>query len=699
MKLFFSLLFFSSTFALAESSSLSVPPSPQLKSASIMDSSSTSLTDSSGFEVKLISPYKQIKKGSSFLVGIQIKMQEDWYTYWSFAGDFGIAPHINFKTTDKIQIKTLPLPRPQRKDLSLEGNAYYSFIYEQELLIPLDAFVQNSYDKDNLELKLNLEWGLCKDVCLNKISPLELNLAIGTDFKEDPSQKIIFDFWKDRFPQKPELIQLNSSFSESDSKQILSFSFEPEIKCLDAFPKSRLDFSTKKPKRIQQTENSCSFEFTKSEGSLNTLSGLLIYSQNGQIQSSWFVAQKEEKLALIWFILMAFLGGLILNVMPCVLPIIFLKFYNNLQIKSFSRKKQFLLNGSYSLGVILSFLILALIIFMAKKSGESLGWGFHLQSPLFVNLLALLFTLMGFYLLDLFSLSIPKLPKLFKEEKILSHFLTGVLSTTAASPCTVPFMASAVGFAFSRTYLEIFAIFFFLGLGLSSPYLLLSFFPQVFKYIPSPGAWSQTLKKLFSIPLFLTSLWLLSILYLQLELKVFILSLLVFPVLVGGVFITKQSSKPILKKVSALSSASFILIVLALQTPFHSSKENPISKKEALLKRGFNWQNFDENKIVYNQRQSKNIFIAFGAEWCLTCQFNDRLFKTKSFQEVVDQYNIQLFYGDWTNKTDSITSFLEKYSRQGVPFYIFYQGEDKAFIFPTLLTENSLLEKLKELAQ
>jgi len=646
--------------------------------------------DSSLYEIKLISPYKRIEKGKPFLAGIQIKMAKDWYSYWSFPGDFGISPHIK----SEASLKRLPLPRPERKNLRVGNKDFYSFIYKNEVLIPLEVFVPTSYTKDNFVLDLSLEWGLCKDICINKKTELSLPLKIGSHFQEDPSKKVVFDFWKNSFPQKAKAIQLESQFLQQ--YQVISFSFDSQVKCLDLFPQSSLYFSTKKPKLLEQTEKSCSFQVSPSSDSLTKMVGLFIYIKEGELQSSSFTALKQEKGHLLWFILMAFLGGLVLNFMPCVLPIIFLKFYNNLQIKALSRRKQLLLNGSYSAGVILSFLFLALIIFVAKKSGESLGWGFHLQSPLFVSLLALLFTLMGLYLLDSFSFikSSQFSISFFKDNKVFSHFLTGVLSTTAASPCTVPFMASTVGFAFSRTYLEIFTIFFFLGLGLSFPYLLLSFFPQVFRYVPSPGRWSQNLKKLFSIPLFLTTLWLLSILYFQVELDAFLLILISWPLLIGAVFIQKLKLKPLLKKILTSLLILTLFSLLLLQTkPDHE----PLTQKNILI--DSNWENFDENEILYSQAQGKNSFIALGAKWCLTCQFNERIFKTKKFKALVEKHKIQLFYGDWTNKTDIITDFLERQGRQGVPFYIFYKGEEKFFIFPTLLNETSFLNKIEELVQ
>ena len=648
--------------------------------------------------LELISPQTQIKKGESFLAGIRITLPEDWYSYWSFAGDFGQAPSIQWKQIENVKIQPLPFPTPKRKPLFINKKQSYSFIYEKELLIPFKIFVGESYTEDHLPLSLDLQWFVCKEVCLAKNSSLDLDLKIGESFKARPKSKKIFDFWEPFFPKK---ITLKSYFKSKDKKLVINFSFEEELKCLDLFPERKEDFSTFAPVLLSQNSHSCSFQVEKSQSNLPKISGLLVYSKQGKKHSSLFQSLQYKGLGILWFVFMAFLGGLLLNIMPCVLPIIFLKFYNTLELKHLSPKKILTLNLSYALGVIISFLFLAFVIFISKQTGESLGWGFHLQSPVFLTFLALLFTFMSFYLLNFISLPAPKVSLFFKEEKLFSHFMTGVLSTTAASPCTVPFMASAVGFAFSRSYIEIFTIFFFLGLGLSSPYLILSFFPTALKYVPSPGRWTETIKKLLSLPLFLTVLWLLRILYLQVGLKFFLLSLSVFPFLLIWIFIQKTIKNSFIKKGSTFVFICSVILIFVTQKTLHSpslEKNQSFKQNKKRLTQDLNWMNFDENKILFDKQAGKNIFVAVGAEWCLTCKLNERIFKKQEFKSLVKKHQIQLYYGDWTSKTLEITEFLESYAQQGVPFYIFFKGEEKVFIFSNLLFKDLFLQDLENLS-
>lgn len=652
--------------------------------------------DKEPFHIELISPYNQVKKEKAFQLALRIQIPEEWYSYWSFAGDFGQSPTIQWKQLEHVYIKPLPFPYPERKSFFINQKQSYSFVYEKELLIPFEIFIDKEYEASTLPLALHIKWFVCKDICLSRENHLSLQLKLSDHFEEEQKTKEVFDFWKTFFPKE---INLKSHFRVKDEKLIVQFLFEEPIKCLDVFPSQKEDFSTAAPVFLNQGLNSCSFQVEKSHD-LPKISGLLTYYKNGEKASTQFQSYNKRKLSLLWFVFLAFLGGLILNVMPCVLPILFLKFYNTMELKHLSREKVLALNLSYVIGVIVSFLCLAFVIVLSKKAGESLGWGFHLQSPLFVVFLILLFTVMAFYLLDFVSFSGPKVSLFFKDEKKLSHFVTGILSTTAASPCTVPFMASAVGFAFSRSYLEIFMIFFFLGFGLSFPYFLLSFLPGILKYLPSPGSWAETLKKLFSIPLFLTVLWLLRILYLQVNWKVFVFSLGVFPLLLCYLFLQKVIQKAVLKQFFVFCFLILFVAFFVVQKQLQSFilKHDVVRQNKKASQQGLEWRIFEENQILFDKQSGKKLFMAFGAEWCLTCKLNERIFETREFKNLVKEENIILYYGDWTMKNKEITDFLEKYVHQGVPFYIFFKGEEKTFIFPTLLFKESFLKELKSLS-
>ena len=498
----------------------------------------------------------------------------------------------------------------------------------------------------------------------------------------------LFDKWKAQSPNKT---ALKSRFQTKNSTKLIHFHLENPENCVDIYPLQPEDFSPA-PAKLITGRNGCTFETGSGSSQLPKISGLLLYkNQEGKTQGTLFTSREETPFHLLWFALLAFIGGLILNVMPCVLPIIFLKLYNTLELRGKTTKSLIWLNISYATGVISSFLLLALFIFVSKTAGESIGWGFHLQSPVFVTLLSFLFLFMGFYLLGWFSLPVPKASLNFKGDKMFPHFLTGVLSTTAASPCTVPFMASAVGFAFSRSYLEIFIIFLFLGLGLSFPYLLLSFFPNFLNRLPGPGQWMQRLKTLFAFPLFATTLWLFYLLFFQLNQKTFLITMVLIPVSI--LFFLAQSffKTGVFKYMlfSAFLSTLAILIVfqkIGNTPPLHVKSPYPAS---------LSVQTFAPDKITQDRENDKNIFIAFGAEWCLTCKFNERVFHNKQIATFFKDHSISFYYGDWTNNNPLITKFLERYGYKGVPFYILFKGSQKTVIFPTLLTSKSFLKRLQ----
>ena len=659
------------------------------------------------YRIQLLSPYKKIKKGEPFPIGVFIQLDPGWHSYWSHAGDFGKAPTVKWPVPKGIRITPKPFPRPERHAYSLEAESAsrkersYSFIYKKEFLILFEALVEKSYPSSHVNIPLDMEWFICEEICVSKLSQASLDLEISSDFEDLPGARELFQKWEEQLPKNR---KLKSHFKRANSQLLISLFFDKPLKCLDIFPKRAEHFAAQPPVLLSQSENSCLFQAQSSSSRLSGISGLLVYSKGGKPQSAFFQSSEKKPFGLIWFVFMAFLGGLILNVMPCVLPLIFIKFHGVLELSRLSQKRILYLNLSYAAGVILSFLALALFILASKTAGASVGWGFHLQSPLFVSLLALLFVFMGLYLLKWIELPKPKLPASFplkfKDEKALSHFGAGVLSTTAASPCTVPFMAPALGFAFSRSYIEVFVIFFFLGLGLSFPYLTLSFFPKWLRFVPPPGKWMDTLRSFFSIPLFLTALWLAWLLYLQLDFPLFLLTICAFPLLGLLALCQKQIKSLNLKKTAALGIALSIAILLSAQQAINSSaaskrqagarKEKPTGPSKHL-----DWLPFSENHLRADLERGQNVFAAFGAAWCLTCKVNEQIFDSEEVVSFFKEAKIRLYYGDWTSHNPEITDFLDAYSQRGVPFYIFYSESGKATLFPTLLLKGRFLKTLK----
>ena len=643
------------------------------------------------FPPELTSPHTQIKKGEPFLLYARMRPAQGWHSYWSFAGDFGLPPKLSFPEVPYIKIRPLPLPTPKRKSFELNGRPAYSFVYEEEFLIPFELTVDKAHTAPKLQLSGHIEWSVCKEICISRKSPLKTDIAIGDHFKTDKKRQKLFSAHKNSFPQED--LNLKSSFKKQNDGALLSFYWEraEDIRCQDLFPSSRRDFSSRKPALLSQSAGSCSFQVEKPQA--HSLSGLLLYSREGQKASSLFHSFPQKGGGLIWFALLAFIGGLILNLMPCVLPVIFLKFYNNLKLKGLTKGQILLLNLSYTAGVVSSFLLLAFVIFISKQWGENLGWGFHLQSPGFITCLVLLFSFTACSMAGWAPAFSPRISVFFKG-KTLSHFMTGVLSTAAASPCTVPFMAGAVGFALSQGVWEIFLIFLFLGLGLSSPYLALALFPGALRYIPSPGRWTEILKRLLSIPLFATALWLVSLLYFQLDRRLFFASLLLLGLLFPVIFLYRRLKSQVLKKALPLIFISATGLLLWAQKAFHTPPPPPPVKNT----RGLDWPAFDNNRLLRDKQKGRNIFIAFGAKWCLTCQFNEKLFNKPEFQQLVKDKNIRLYYGDWTARDPEGARFLKSMGRAGVPLYVFFKGEERFFLFPELLFKESFFDRLRKLS-
>ncbi len=345
-----------------------------------------------------------------------------------------------------------------------------------------------------------------------------------------------------------------------------------------------------------------------------------------------------ETARLPWMMLLAFAGGIILNLMPCIFPILSIKAISLAQ-GSTDKKKARVEALLYLLGVVSCFMITASVLIWLRSKGEQIGWGFQLQSPVFVGLMIVIFSVILLMFLDIIQIRIPGINAIGKFSagtKNLSSFLTGFFAVLIASPCTAPFMGAAVGYTLTQPATVFYAVFLSLSLGYALPFTIIACFPKfVHKLLPKPGKWMDILKKIFAIPIFLTCIWLAWVLQNQL-------------------------------------------------------------RPAADISKDISWNAFNREEIEGLLNEHKPVFIDFTAKWCITCLANEKLALSSSeFQELVHKKQIHLFKGDWTNNNEEISKALESFGRQSVPLYIYYDGTGGYKVLPQLLTPGSVKEYLE----
>ncbi|MBX2808959.1 MAG: protein-disulfide reductase DsbD [Cellvibrionaceae bacterium] len=401
-------------------------------------------------------------------------------------------------------------------------------------------------------------------------------------------------------------------------------------------------------------------------------------------------AARTTKASAITMLLFALLGGLILNLMPCVLPVLSLKALSLSSGQDLQQQKRH--GWSYSLGVITTFVAVAGVLLAARAAGQAIGWGFQLQSPGFVTLLIYLFFVMGLALSGYITLGNRWMhvgQQLTQGHALKHSYFTGALAAVVASPCTAPFMASALGYAMGQPGWLALSIFATLGLGMALPFLLLSHLPQLSRFLPKPGAWMETFKQALAFPLYLTAVWLLWVLGRQLGHNAVILVLLGALTLVFIYWIGHR--KPPTVKWAGPLGLILVLLISGLNT-----LSAPITPSTAT--REPTWEPYSEQRLTQLRQQGKAVFINMTADWCLTCLANEKLVLTDGRLEAMKAKGIHLLKGDWTNYDPAITQFLETYQRNGVPLYVLFSSNPQApaKVLPQILTPKSLKAALSD---
>ena len=392
-----------------------------------------------------------------------------------------------------------------------------------------------------------------------------------------------------------------------------------------------------------------------------------------------------ENISLATVLLFALLGGMILNLMPCVFPILSIKVLSFTTTHQSIRSRH--IHGLvYTAGVVLSFVAIAIVMLALRAAGESIGWGFQLQSPLFVIFLVYLFFVMGLGLSGYLEIgsNLMALGQLSKSDSgLTSSFMTGVLATVIASPCTAPFMGPALGFAISQPTYVALLVFAFLGLGMALPFILLAWIPGLSKRLPRPGAWMDTFKQFLAFPLYITAVWLLWVAGRQTSMDVAAAVVTGLVLLVMGLWLWKLSARP------AGKLLAIVVLGTALAAPVVTVSED---SEES------DFQAYSPELLAELRGSGQPVFINLTADWCITCLVNERVaLSSEKVTQLINDQGIVYLKGDWTNNDPQITALLNQFQRSGVPLYLVYpRGSGPAQILPQILSESMIIETLTQ---
>ena len=648
------------------------------------------IVEVSDSRIELLTESNSIEPGDELLVGFKFSLSPGWHTYWVNPGDAGEGASIKWNLPRDVKASNILWPGPER----IPVEPLMTFGYENEVVLLTKIYTSKNTD---IPLTLNalVSWYTCKEICIPQEAEVSIPIKLG--FKSPSSSNRLLKQTLENVPTPFKGTYRVQSLDDSyiiqgqfeDNKQYDSIYFFPRFYGLTDYVESQLYEKNKDSFSLQVQPSGLKIEHESFEGVLATeKDGRLSYFEINHSLSSDNSSQEFSVLTLIIF---AFFGGLILNVMPCVFPILSIKILRFVEQSENSSYKTFKQGCLFSVGVIVSFLLIAALLISLKSGGESIGWGYQLQSPIVVSLLFYLFIVMGYIFMSniIIGSSLARLSLISSSKgDSLESFLTGVLAVIVASPCTAPFMGSAIGFALLQPSFYSILIFLGLGIGFSLPYLVLSAKPSLLSFLPKPGQWMETFKQFMAFPMWASALWLLWVLSGQVD------SQEIIQVLLGALIITiglwlLEKNKSESNWVKWMIRLPFVLLLIfalwLVPTTYSDSDEtqDQLAYTPQLLE-----DLREENNLV---------FLNFTADWCITCKVNEAVaLKTSEVSKVLAEKNITYLEADWTRKDPIISETLEQYGRTGLPLYLLFPSEGDPLILPEILTEDILLSYLNE---
>jgi Thiol:disulfide interchange protein len=691
-------------------------------------------------KAELIAETTAIRPGLPFWVAIRFELEEHWHTYWRNPGDSGQPTSVKWKLPPGFKADDIQWPIPKRIEVSgLVGYGYEKEVMHMVRITPPDELPVGK----PVTLTGKVRWLVCKEECIPGNAELTLTLPVTSDVPQPSPWAEAFSRARAQLPLPTSEWKLRAALDGDHLVLLLMPPANAEpLTEVTFFPFEELVIEGAEPQHLLRVKGGYALRLVRSKVAektptqlagvvvtptgwrgagtepgltvevpiepLTALGDLLTPVAGTRSERSSSGGQPLGWLALLTTLGSAFLGGLILNLMPCVLPVLSIKVLGFVEQAKAGRGRAWQHGLVFTAGVMLSFWALAGVLLVLRAGGRQLGWGFQLQEPAFVAFLVAVLFVFGLVLFGVFEVGLGLTTvggAAMNRGGLVGSFFTGVLATVVATPCTVPFMGSALGVALTQPTAVALLIFTALALGMAAPYLVLAVAPQLLRFVPRPGAWMEIFKQFLGFLLMGSVVWLLWVLGLEVGVDGLALMLGVLVLIGLGGWIWGRwgniAQTPTTRRI-ALATALLIIVgstvfgvrMIRRLPPAAAAATNSTEIKAGSIR----WEPFSPARVAELRRAGKPVFVDFTAAWCLSCKANEKVaLEAEAVRQEIERRGIVMIKADWTNYDENITRVLAEFGRSGIPLYVFYPangGEPK--VLPEVITPSLILETFRE---
>jgi thiol:disulfide interchange protein/DsbC/DsbD-like thiol-disulfide interchange protein len=670
----------------------------------------------------LVSDTSAIVPGKPFEVGVLLEMAPGWHTYWEYPGGAGLPTSISWTLPEGFVAGPIQWPLPHRV---IEPGDIEVYAYKDKVLLLTAIVPPAEINEKAVTLRATVDWLVCEQICIPGSANLELSLPIGP--QAVPANVELFSAFRRLLPAAT-APPYQLDWTREGNSLVLKVAGLEKAKAVDLFPLPGTGEQVEHPRNGPIRDGAATITIAQP----GDLRGVLVVDTENE-RKGWIVSSSGQAAAPskqaaqggspspsgsssasrpgLWqALIFGFLGGFILNLMPCVLPVISLKIFGFIR-QAGDHPEKILRHGlAFVAGIFAWFLGLGFVILGLKAAGSEVTWAFQFQNPWFNLIIGCIVFVFALNLFGVFEIVLPgqastALAEASSQQGYAGSFFQGIFATLLATPCTAPFLGTALGFAFSQSPIVILAMFGSVALGMSAPYFFLSARPGWMKLLPKPGEWMERVKQFMGFPLLATLIWLLYIVGNQrghdavIWIAAFLLCLAV-ACWIYGAFCGPLSSP----RARLLSLAVIALILFGGGRFFLAEKFARLTPPGAVTRpaEGIAWKPFSQKALDELLKAGEPVFVDFTADWCISCKFNERTaIDVPAVREAFARDGIVPMKADWTNANPEITAALKKFGRVGVPFYVLYPrgGSAEPIVLPEILTENIVLDALSRARQ